>query len=136
MLAKYTKILRKSKKTKALPPAAPLRGAAAPRDCSFEGLLAPAVPERWDRKFKNNKRSKYDRIELLNKKIEEVNKIIHNEKDKNKNNIYFDNIKEMKKEINKLDMSIISITKDDIILIKNLFDNFIISEIQYYKKNR
>lgn len=79
---------------------------------------------------KNNKRIKYERIESLTKKIEEVNKIIENEKENNKKIIYLDNLKEMKKEINKLTLSIISISKEDIILIKRLFD---FTGTQYYQ---
>jgi len=70
---------------------------------------------------KNNKRNKYEKIELLKKEIDNINSSEEN------NKIY---IEEIKKKINKIDMSIISVTRDDILLIKDLFDKI---GVQYYQ---
>ena len=79
---------------------------------------------------KNIKRQKYERVEELEKKINSVNDIIKTS-EKNKD-VYINNIKEMKKEMNKINMSIISVNKNDIEALKKLF---LLTGIDYYQAN-
>ena len=78
---------------------------------------------------RNTKKQKYERMENLEEKIESITTQIPTI-EKEKKHIYINNVKEMKKEMNKIKMSIIHIKQTDIILLKEMFD---LLGIEYYQ---